>query len=70
EHELCSVWACSAEAEAIHADADEIAAWRFCAVGEFEAELRRAPDDFTPWLKLEWPRVRAYHAQCFAPCAR
>jgi len=40
------------------ADPEEIIDWRWISVDELENEFVRVPDEFTPWLKLEWQRLR------------
>lgn len=58
ENELCSVFLGRSDA-APEYNATEIAAVRYVAPDALEAELANAPERFTPWFKLEWPRVRA-----------
>ncbi len=57
EHELCWVYSgiCT---DPVHANANEIAAWRFVAPAELDREIAAHPEHFTPWLKLEWQRLR------------
>jgi isopentenyl-diphosphate delta-isomerase len=38
-------------------DRDEIADWRYVRPDTLTAEIAADADAFTPWLKLEWPRV-------------
>ena len=38
-------------------DRDEIADWRYVRPDTLTAEIAANADAFTPWLKLEWPRV-------------
>lgn len=40
---------------------NEIADWRYVSVDGLDAELAATPDDFTPWLKLEWAELKAAH---------
>ncbi len=58
EHELCWVFAGRSDGK-VAANRSEIEAWRFVAPEALEAELAKHPERFTPWFKLEWPRVRA-----------
>lgn len=60
EHELCSVYAARSDAP-ITVNANEVADWTFMAPATLDAELAARPDTYTPWLKLEWPRIRAEH---------
>jgi len=57
EHELCWVYAGTTDDE-VRENRNEIAAWRFVTPAALDAELRAAPERFTPWLKLEWNRIR------------
>ena len=58
EHELCSVFFGRSD-DAPHVNETEIAAWRYVSPEDLTAELQDSPEDFTPWFKLEWPRVLA-----------
>ncbi|TAL92659.1 MAG: isopentenyl-diphosphate Delta-isomerase [Rhodanobacter sp.] len=53
EHELCWVYSgiCTTP---VHANANEIEAWRFVTPAELDREMATDPERFTPWLKLEW----------------
>ena len=57
EHELCWVYRgqSSGDPKVNH---NEISAWRWVDVEALDAELVATPDHFTPWLKLEWKRLR------------
>ena len=57
EHELCHVFA-GVVTDEISAHPDEIADWRFIVPEELTREIAADPDHFTPWLKLEWERIR------------
>ncbi len=57
EHELCSVYVGQTDAP-VQANRSEVAAWRFVSPGELDAEMHSHPQRFTPWLKLEWQRLR------------
>ncbi len=37
---------------------EEIADWRFIDTDELTREIAADGDRFTPWLKLEWERIR------------
>ncbi|MEM6640063.1 MAG: isopentenyl-diphosphate Delta-isomerase [Pseudomonadota bacterium] len=58
EREMCSVYVGRCDDEP-HVNETEIAAWRYIAPADLTAELATAPERFTPWFKLEWPRVLA-----------
>ena len=57
EHELCSVYLGRLEGEAV-ANETEIAALRFVSAAELDREITANPGQFTPWLMLEWQRLR------------
>jgi len=58
EHELCWVWAGQAEADQINPNHNEIETWRFISASELEDELDSHPERFTPWMKMEWRRIK------------
>lgn len=57
EHELCWVYVGRSD-QPVHANASEVEAWRFVSVGALDAEIATHPERFTPWLKMEWQRLR------------
>lgn len=59
EHELCWVWAGQAEADQIMPNENEIETWRFVSGRELEDDLINRPEQFTPWMKMEWRRIKA-----------
>jgi isopentenyl-diphosphate delta-isomerase len=60
EHELCSVFAAKS-GTAPSAHPLEIAAWKYVAVDELEHALNEHPEQYTPWLHLEWRQISAEH---------
>jgi len=62
ENELCSVFVGGCESEIVVND-NEIAAWRFVEVEELTQQMRDKPDEFTPWLKMEWAQLFGEHRQ-------
>ena len=66
EHELCSVFA-GRTSDAVRANRNEIADCRWVEPDWLDVELERDPGRFTPWLRLEWPRVRAMLAEAPLP---
>jgi len=56
EHELCWVFAGLADGEP-RADAAEVAAWRYVAPAELTAAIATHPEQYTPWLQLEWAQI-------------
>ncbi|MGI9322008.1 MAG: isopentenyl-diphosphate Delta-isomerase [Pseudomonadales bacterium] len=63
ENELCWVWAGQAEANEVTVNDNEIADWKFFTALELEESLALRPQEFTPWMKMEWNRIRAEHNQ-------
>ncbi len=58
EHELCWVHAGRC-ADRPRVNRREVGAWRFVDEPSLHAEIRGAPDSFTPWFRIAWPRVAA-----------
>lgn len=57
EHELCHVFVGTTD-EQPQVNPTEIAEIRYLSVAELDRELAEHPEQFTPWLKLEWQRLR------------
>lgn len=57
EHELCWVYL-GRSSNDIVVNANEIADWRFVSVQTLNHELATQPENFTPWMKLEWSRIQ------------
>ncbi|MES1949674.1 isopentenyl-diphosphate delta-isomerase [Salinisphaera sp. S4-8] len=60
EHELCSVYIAKSDTP-VTTNANEIAASQAVTPDTLDHELAEHPERYTPWLKLEWPRIRADH---------
>ncbi|HET6631384.1 MAG TPA: isopentenyl-diphosphate Delta-isomerase [Rhodanobacteraceae bacterium] len=58
EHELCWVYVGTSSAP-VEVNRNEVEAWRFVAPADLDDELAATPGIFTPWLKLEWQRLRS-----------
>jgi isopentenyl-diphosphate Delta-isomerase len=58
EHELCAVFAGRFDGAVVGNDL-EIAESRFVDANELDADIAARPERYTPWLKLEWARIRA-----------
>ncbi|MEM1089332.1 MAG: isopentenyl-diphosphate Delta-isomerase [Pseudomonadota bacterium] len=56
ENELCSVFLGRAAGD-VHANENEIEAWRYVSPADLNAEMEAHPDRFTPWFKMEWERL-------------
>ncbi len=61
EHELCHVFL-GRIGDAVHPNAEEIAAIRFVPPDTLDRELLASPERFTPWFKLEWDALKTDHA--------
>ena len=57
EHELCSVYVGRSDDQPV-VNVTEIGAWRWVAPEDLTRELADHEERFTPWLKLEWERLR------------
>jgi isopentenyl-diphosphate delta-isomerase len=57
EHELCWVYVGSTREEPV-INTTEIDGWRWIAPADLSRELEECGDQYTPWLKLEWVRLR------------
>lgn len=64
EHELCHVFAGRSDQQP-QVNATEIAAVRWISPAALDAEMAQSPGHFTPWLKIEWQRLRHDHADWF-----
>jgi len=61
EHELCYVYVGRATGP-VRANRNEIADWRWVRPEQLEAEIAaQGAARFTPWLMLEWQRIRQRH---------
>ena len=61
ETELCWVHVGVSDAS-VQVNPTEIAAWRYVSPEALDREIAATPDHFTPWLKLEWQRLRSEFA--------
>lgn len=61
ETELCWVYVGTSDAP-VRVNATEIAAWRYVQPDALDLEIAASPGRFTPWLKLEWQRLRGEFA--------
>ena len=57
EHEICRVYVGLSDDEP-RPHPKEIADHRWIDPGRLDQELQAAPESFTPWFQMEWPRVR------------
>lgn len=61
ETELCWVYVGQSDAP-VRVNGTEIAAWRYIKPEALDREIAESPEHFTPWLKLEWQRLRGEFA--------
>ena len=57
ENELCSVFIGQSD-DTLKVDESEIAEWRYMDLDRLEHELKRNPEMFTPWFKMQWEQLR------------
>ncbi len=62
EHELCWVWTGRAEQEQINPNSNEIEDWRFVSPSLLETDLNLHPEQYTPWMKMEWQKIQEEYA--------
>ena len=61
EHELCWVFLGRCDGEpAPHPE--EVADWRWVSPSALDRELAAEEGSYTPWLRMEWQRLRSEHA--------
>lgn len=69
ESELCWVYVGQSDAP-VRVNATEIAAWRYVKPADLDREIADSPERFTPWLKMEWRRLRGEFAARLPGTAR
>lgn len=57
EHELCWVYI-GRSTQPVRANPNEVESWRFVSCSDLDLELKQRPEDFTPWFRMEWQRLR------------
>jgi isopentenyl-diphosphate delta-isomerase len=57
ENELCSVYIGRSN-DTISTNDNEIAEWNFIDIDEMEDEMKKHPEHFTPWFKMEWHKIK------------
>ena len=60
EHELCSVFV-GISNDTPQDNSNEIAQTRYLKPEEVDALLKENPEDYSPWLHLEWAELRTTH---------
>jgi isopentenyl-diphosphate delta-isomerase len=65
EREVCTVFL-GRTSDPIRANEHEIADWKWISVEELEAGLESDGGSYTPWLKMEWARMRSEFTEALA----
>ena len=65
EHEVCSVFLARATAPVV-ANETEVAELMWLHPEELDERIREQPEIHSPWLKMEWARLRNDFACCLA----
>jgi isopentenyl-diphosphate delta-isomerase len=60
EHEYCWVYYGHYDGE-VDVNESEIAEWRYLDIASLESEVAGSPENFTPWLKMEWAQITNCH---------
>ncbi len=56
ENELCSVYI-GKSSDPISVNPNEIAEWKFVDISELTQDIELKPENYTPWLKMEWKEI-------------
>lgn len=63
EHELCWVYI-GRSSDPVRANPNEVSEWKYMAPTQLDQELKNSPDNFSPWIRLEWETMqREYQEQ-------
>jgi len=57
ENELCSVYIGRSNDQII-VNENEIVEWKYIDIGQMEIEMEEHPENFTPWFKMEWDKIK------------
>ena len=57
EHELCSVWLGRVDVGSVVPNSNEISEVQWISSEGLSQALIASPDDYTPWLRMEWSRL-------------
>ncbi len=57
ENELCAVYIGKSN-ELPKINNTEIADWKYISINELDKQFQKNPQDFTPWIKIEWQELR------------
>ncbi len=62
EHELCSVFIGKSSGN-VQVNINEISEWRWVSPADLELEMADHPEQFTPWMKMEWAELTGRYRQ-------
>lgn len=57
ENEICSVFIGKANG-IIRPNINEIEEWKYIKIEDLERYIKADPENYTPWFKMEWDRIR------------
>ena len=60
ENELCHVFIGKSDTKP-NVDPSEIDDWKYMEIEELTKSIEKTPDQFTPWLKMEWSKIIGTH---------
>lgn len=60
EHELCHVYSALLPEYELKPAPSEVSEYRWVEPAELDAQLRDAGEAYSPWLHIEWPRLRRF----------
>lgn len=60
ELEVCSVFAGISE-NPVTVNQNEIDEWKYIDIPELEENMEKNQNRFSPWLKLEWQKIKKFH---------
>jgi len=58
EREVCSVFTGKTDGQ-VRVDRSEIEEWTFIEPRQLDRHIQSAPEQYTPWFRMEWQRIRA-----------
>ncbi len=62
EREICAVYIGKSNGP-VTVNPNEIADWKFVSINELTRELAKNPEQYSPWLKMEWERMMLEHRE-------
>lgn len=65
EYEMCSVYVGRLQGS-FSVNANEVEATEWIDADVLDQRIEKIPAEYTPWLKMEWPRLRREHAKILA----